>query len=207
MGRVANRVAGAKFTLDGQTYQLAANNGPNCLHGEIGGWIIGERTAAAGHKGARAQLPMNRWACMPACSVDFTALAILPCFTRLQAERLDTTRWSGRQSGRTASGGRQYASPTPAPTEKRQAPQPARPPASQPASQPAGQPASQPASQQPLCCRQTVVAPCRDCLLRYPQHTASCALDGTFCGAKCGLLHCALVVAVCRASRALSRWR
>lgn len=33
VGRVANRVAGAKFTLDGQTYQLAANNGPNCLHG------------------------------------------------------------------------------------------------------------------------------------------------------------------------------
>lgn len=33
VGRVANRIAGAKFELDGVTYKLAANNGPNCLHG------------------------------------------------------------------------------------------------------------------------------------------------------------------------------
>lgn len=33
IGRVANRIAGAKFTLDGKTYQLAANNGPHSLHG------------------------------------------------------------------------------------------------------------------------------------------------------------------------------
>jgi len=32
-GRVANRVAGAKFTLDGKEYTLFANNGPNTLHG------------------------------------------------------------------------------------------------------------------------------------------------------------------------------
>lgn len=32
-GRVANRIAGARFTLDGQTHTLPANEGPNCLHG------------------------------------------------------------------------------------------------------------------------------------------------------------------------------
>ena len=38
VGRVANRVGGAKFSLDGKDYQLAANNGPNSLHGGIKGF-------------------------------------------------------------------------------------------------------------------------------------------------------------------------
>jgi aldose 1-epimerase len=33
VGRYANRIAGAAFTLDGRTHRLAANDGPNCLHG------------------------------------------------------------------------------------------------------------------------------------------------------------------------------
>ncbi|MHA7130827.1 aldose epimerase family protein [Algoriphagus namhaensis] len=37
-GRVANRIAGATFELNGQTYTLAANNGPNTLHGGLEGF-------------------------------------------------------------------------------------------------------------------------------------------------------------------------
>ena len=33
IGRVANRIANAKFSLGSRSYSLAANNGPHCLHG------------------------------------------------------------------------------------------------------------------------------------------------------------------------------
>lgn len=33
VGRVANRIAGARFVLDGQVFELPANEGRNCLHG------------------------------------------------------------------------------------------------------------------------------------------------------------------------------
>jgi hypothetical protein len=33
IGRVANRIAGARFTLDGKAYRLYANDGNNSLHG------------------------------------------------------------------------------------------------------------------------------------------------------------------------------
>lgn len=43
VGRYANRIEGAQFTLDGETYRLEANNGPNHLHGTFA------RTVFRGH--------------------------------------------------------------------------------------------------------------------------------------------------------------
>ncbi|MBI4475049.1 MAG: galactose mutarotase [Acidobacteria bacterium] len=53
IGRYANRIAKGQFTLDGQTYKLAANNGSNHLHGGVKGfdkvvWQGQEMTTAEG---------------------------------------------------------------------------------------------------------------------------------------------------------------
>ncbi|MDR1790611.1 MAG: galactose mutarotase [Propionibacteriaceae bacterium] len=50
IGRYANRIAGAKFVLDGQEFHIAVNEPPNVLHGGPGGfhavtWDLAEHTS------------------------------------------------------------------------------------------------------------------------------------------------------------------
>lgn len=59
VGRYGNRIGQAKFTLNGKTYTLDANNGPNSLHGGVKGfdkvvWKIVK--ADAGPDGPRVEL-------------------------------------------------------------------------------------------------------------------------------------------------------
>jgi aldose 1-epimerase len=59
VGRYGNRIGGGKFTLEGQTYTLATNNGPNSLHGGLKGFdkVIWKATkATVGSNGPRLEL-------------------------------------------------------------------------------------------------------------------------------------------------------
>ncbi len=56
MGRVANRIADARFTLDGVEYKLTANNGSNHLHGLFGRSVWQARPLPATQRAAAVEL-------------------------------------------------------------------------------------------------------------------------------------------------------
>ncbi len=59
-GRYANRIAGGRFTLDGTTYELATNNGPNALHGGHSGFDRFVWRSEAMHDDAGAGVRLHR---------------------------------------------------------------------------------------------------------------------------------------------------
>lgn len=67
IGRVGNRIGGAKFSLNGTTYCLADNDRGNCLHGGIRGFDKCLWEAAAASSGTEAGAPED--------SVSFTRLS------------------------------------------------------------------------------------------------------------------------------------
>lgn len=58
IGRYGNRIGGAKFTLNGQEYHLATNDGPNTLHGGIKGFdkVVWEARPLATPQGPALEL-------------------------------------------------------------------------------------------------------------------------------------------------------
>ena len=54
VGRVAGRITGARFSLEGETFQLAMNDGPNHLHGGLKGFDKRNWSARPGENAAGA---------------------------------------------------------------------------------------------------------------------------------------------------------
>jgi aldose 1-epimerase len=59
VGRVANRIARGRFTLDGKTYQTPVNDGPNALHGGTRGFDKQVWTVVSAHGGAKPRVTLR----------------------------------------------------------------------------------------------------------------------------------------------------
>ena len=59
VGRVANRIARGRFTLDGKTYQTPVNDGPNSLHGGTVGFDKRNWSVVSVKDGARASVTLQ----------------------------------------------------------------------------------------------------------------------------------------------------
>ncbi|HKU67543.1 MAG TPA: aldose epimerase family protein [Candidatus Baltobacteraceae bacterium] len=95
IGRYANRIAGAEFQLDGQTYALPANEGRNTLHGGPDGWskrdwsregealVLRSPDGDQGFPGAVECRVRYTWGDDGALRIDYTATADAPTVINL----------------------------------------------------------------------------------------------------------------------------
>jgi aldose 1-epimerase len=77
IGRYANRIANASFSLNGTTYKLDANNGTNTLHGGYLGWNTDVWSASSASSGGSASLTLTATlpageGCLPSLSPGCT---------------------------------------------------------------------------------------------------------------------------------------
>ena len=92
-GRYANRIAGGRFTLDGQVYQLATNNGSNHLHGGLRGFdkVVWQGKSIGGGQGVELTHRFPDGDQHYPGTLDVTVTYSLDDQNRLQIDYLATT--------------------------------------------------------------------------------------------------------------------
>lgn len=93
IGRYANRIANAQFVLDGEVYQLAANNGPNHLHGGRQGFDRRIWTARPSDRAEGAALEL-RYVSADGEEGYPGNLDVKACYTLTEANELKIEYWA-----------------------------------------------------------------------------------------------------------------
>lgn len=119
VGRVANRIAGGRFTLDGRAYAVPPNNGPNALHGGLCGfdkanWLVVETKEAEaarvtlrhvssdGDQGFPGTLEVSATYMLDAAnqlSVEYLAITDAPTLVNLSSHAYWALRGEGTSEG------------------------------------------------------------------------------------------------------------
>jgi hypothetical protein len=92
VGRVANRIAKARFELDGVEYKLYSNNGPNCLHG---GKVRRRRPRALAAGSTAAAAAACNAAVSPGALLLSAPYGDRLCSIQLQQAQVVTPGWYG----------------------------------------------------------------------------------------------------------------